>query len=82
MRYWPHCQYFGNSTESEDLLYSDFYHILKICYPSQRLPFLFRIAQSLVKPPKAQTMGPLPPVQLLELPEPRMASQGLLSPEH
>ena len=67
---------------NEDLLYSGIYYILKIRYPSQRLSFLFRIAQSLVKPSKAQAMGLLPPVQLLELLEHRMASQSLLSPGH
>ena len=71
-------QCFGNSTESEGLLYLDFCYILKIRSPSQRLPFLFRTAQSQVKLSRAQTMSPLPPVQVLELPEPRTATRGLL----
>ena len=28
--HWPHCQRFENGTESEGLLHSDFYYILRI----------------------------------------------------
>ena len=66
----------GQHRKIEGLLYSDLYYVLKIREASQRFRFSPRIAQSLVKPSKAQTMSPLPPALILELLEHGVIAQG------